>query len=298
VSSPAGAAVNGDDQVQDPHNLVELAALKRMIRRSEGFRIAFAVVNHLVLRVRLIDAVRRDLSDVTIAELTVEPGGVVATIENAAQSATGTVFVLGLDRLGSVRARSTVIAELNLNRDHLWRTVGVPVVLWAADFAVRELAQHATDLWSGRSGVYRFRPEGEDSARTVADVACDISWSRTPEERREREALLRELLDELNETDDDLAVRVALLTALGEATAMAGRLIEAGDLYQRALSTYREIGARLGEANALRSLGDVARMQDRYEEARELYQRALSTYREISDRAWGRPMRCAASVRR
>lgn len=163
--------MNGDDQVRDPHNIIELAALQRMIQRSNGFRIAFAVASHPALQVRLADAVRRDLPDVTITEVTIEPGAVVAAIENAARSATGAVFLLGLDRLGSARARSAVIAELNLNRDHLWRTVGVPVVLWAADFAVREFAQHATGLWSGRSGVYRFRPEGDDSARTTADAA-------------------------------------------------------------------------------------------------------------------------------
>ncbi|MGH3825412.1 MAG: tetratricopeptide repeat protein, partial [Pseudonocardiaceae bacterium] len=287
MSSPAEARVNDDDQVRDPHNIVELTALKRMIQRSDGFRIVIAVANHPSLRVRLVDAVRRYLSDVTIAELTLEPGtmsGAVVAIENAARSATGAVFVLGLDRLGSSQARSAVIAELNLNRDYLWRTVRVPVVLWASDFVMREFAQHATDLWSGRSGVYRFRPEGDDSARTVTNAAADISWSRTPEERREREALLRELLNELDETGDDPAVRTALLSALGDAAAMAGRLIEAGDLYQRALPTYREIGDRLGEADALSSLGDVIRLQGGCEKARELYERALLIYGEIGGR--------------
>lgn len=132
MKSTAGATVNGDDHVQDPHNLVELAALKRMIRRSEGFRIAFAVASHPALQSRLADVIHRDLPDITIAELTVEPGatgGVVAAIEDAAAPAIGALFVRGLDRLGSARARSAVIAELNLNRDHLWRTVRVPIVL-------------------------------------------------------------------------------------------------------------------------------------------------------------------------
>ncbi len=279
--------MNGDEGLRDPHNIVELAALKRMIRRSEGFRIAFAVASHPALQVRLVDAVRRDLPDVTIAELTLEPGTVgevVTAIENAARSATGAVFVRGLDRLGSARARSAVIAELNLNRDHLWRTVGVPVVLWAADFAVREFARHATDLWSGRSGVYRFRSEGDDSARTLADAAGDISWWRTPEERREREALLRELLEELDETGDDRSVRGPLLTALGDAAAMLARYDEAGELYRQALPIHREIGDRLGEANTLASLGHVALSLARYDEAGELYRQALPIHREIGDR--------------
>lgn len=198
------------DEIQDPDNLVELAALERMIRRSDGFRIAFAVANHPALRDRLIRAVRRDLPDLTIAELTVSdaPTGIVAEIETAARPPPGAVFVFGLDEFGSDQARSRVIAELNLNRDHLWRAVPVPVVLWASDFAIRQFAQQATDLWSGRSGVYRFRVEVDDNASTIADVISGIIWGSTPDERREREARLHDLLDE---SGDDAEARARLL---------------------------------------------------------------------------------------
>ena len=239
----------------------ELLPQARTYLKSQGFEDILLPG----LQTRLARAVQRDLPDGTVAELTVEPdevesgraGDVVAAIEHAAQPPARAVFVFGLGRLGSARARSAVIAELNLNRDHLWRTVPVPVVVWVADFVVCEFARHATDLWSGRSGVYRFVPEGADPAERVAAAARDIDWSRTPEERREREALLRELLDELNETGDDATVRAPLLGALGEAAAMEGRLVEAGELYGQALSTYREIGARRGATDALRGLGEA-----------------------------------------
>jgi hypothetical protein len=102
AESTLGAMGNRDDQVRDPYNLVELAALERMIRRSDEFRIAFAMANHPSLQSRLADEVRRDLPDVTIVELTVEPGAtgrVIAAIEGAAAMATGAMFVRGLDRL-------------------------------------------------------------------------------------------------------------------------------------------------------------------------------------------------------
>ena len=284
---PGNLVEDAADDIRDPDNLVELAGLERMIRRSDGFRIAFAVANHPALQERLADVARRDLPDVMITDLTVGPhdaGRIVAAIEDAAQPPVHALFVRGLGELGSARARARVVTELNLNRDHLWREVPVPVVLWAPDFAVREFAQHATDLWSGRSGVYRFRPEGGDIAETATEVASGISWGHTPEERREREMLLRELLEELDETGDDPAARVRLLTALGDAAGMQDRYTEAQQRYQQALPTYREIGDRLGEANTLLSLGDTARMQNRYAEAEQLYQQALPTYREIGSR--------------
>ena len=65
---------------------------------------------------------------------------------------------------------------------------------------------------------------------------------------------------------------------------MQDRYEEAGRLYQQALLVYREIGARLGEANCVQSLGGLALQQDRYEEAGRLYQQALPMHRQIGDR--------------
>ncbi|MGH3874897.1 MAG: TIR domain-containing protein, partial [Pseudonocardiaceae bacterium] len=270
------------DEVQNPDNLVELAALERMIRRSNGFRIAFAVANHPMVRDRIIRAARRDLPDLTIAELTIPagPAGIVAEIETAARSLPDAVFVFGLDELGSDQARSRVIAELNLNRDHLWRAVPVPVVFWASDFAIRQFAQQATDLWSGRSGMYRFRVETDDNAGTITDVISGIAWGTTPDERREREARLRDLLDE---SGDDAPARARLLVALGDAASAQHRYDEARELYEQALPIHRDIGDQLGEANTLRSLGDTALAQNRYYEARELYEQALPIHRDIGD---------------
>lgn len=197
MSTTAAESPRGNE-VQDPANLVELAALERMIRRSAEFRIAFAVANHPTLRTRLIRAVRRDLPDFTIVELAVPdaPAEMISAIEAAAQPPPGAVFVLGLDELKSDNVRSRVIADLNVNRDYLSRTVSVPVVLWASDFAFRGFAQQAADLWAGRSGMYRFRAEGNDFASTIADITDKINWGPNPDDRRERERLLEDLLDE------------------------------------------------------------------------------------------------------
>ena len=45
--------------LKNPANMQALAALERLLRRSDGFRLAFAVVNHPSLREPLAEAVRR-----------------------------------------------------------------------------------------------------------------------------------------------------------------------------------------------------------------------------------------------
>ncbi|MFN2629685.1 MAG: tetratricopeptide repeat protein, partial [Gaiellaceae bacterium] len=271
--------------VSSSENLIELAALERLLARAGGFSIAFAVVNHPTLRDRLVEAVRADLPDQRIAELELDPaasGGVVRAIEQASHGADA-LFVHGLQTLAPLDD-APGFAELNLNRDHLRGTVPMPIVCWAPDYAIRAFARQAADLWSGRSGLYRFEPEPGDPAATSDAAARGFDWSLTPEERREREALLRDVLDELEESGEDAPARADVAVSLGNAAGMQARHAEAVALYEQALPTYRELGDRLGEANTLKALGDAAGMQARYAEAVALYEQALPTYRELGDR--------------
>jgi CHAT domain-containing protein len=53
--------------------------------------------------------------------------------------------------------------------------------------------------------------------------------------------------------------------------------------YEQGLEIYREIKARLGEANCLQSLGDVHLLLAQYEKASEWYEQALSLQKQILD---------------
>jgi tetratricopeptide (TPR) repeat protein len=56
--------------------------------------------------------------------------------------------------------------------------------------------------------------------------------------------------------------------------------------YEAALPIYRDIGARVGEANTFTSLGELELAEQHIAEARSWYERALLIYREIGDRHW------------
>ncbi|GEM_PF-6881845 len=73
------------------------------------------------------------------------------------------------------------------------------------------------------------------------------------------------------------------LSGLGDVHQMLGEYEAARAQYEAALDIYRDIKARLGEAHCLRSLGDVHRLLTEYEAAREQYMVALDIYRDIEN---------------
>jgi tetratricopeptide (TPR) repeat protein len=177
------------------------------------------------------------------------------------------------------------VVQLNLNRDYCWQRFPWPVVFVAPLFAVREFARQAPDFWSGRTGVYRFTGDRNDIKETLAGLGMDYDWSLEAGSKLERRAILDHLQAELDDRpDEDPAITVELLTLLAQAAAFAHDWPRQQQLLTQALPVYRQIGDRLGEANAIQALGDVARMQARYDEAAERYDQALPVYRQIGDR--------------
>jgi tetratricopeptide (TPR) repeat protein len=54
--------------------------------------------------------------------------------------------------------------------------------------------------------------------------------------------------------------------------------------YETAIAIYREVGARLGEANTLQAIGDVLQFLDQRTAALERYETAIAIYREVGAR--------------
>ena len=80
------------------------------------------------------------------------------------------------------------------------------------------------------------------------------------------------------------AARARVLSCLGGACRVAGRMEDAREHYEGALAIHREVGDRRNEGIVLQSLGTLYRGQGRMEEACEHYERALAIHREVGNR--------------
>jgi tetratricopeptide (TPR) repeat protein len=209
------------------------------------------------------------------------------------------VMVVGLEAtldystLGP-RAREglAILHNANFLRDAFPEHCPAPVVIWLNPTAATTFAQAAPDLWHWRAASFHFTgPPGERQRLERTQLAIPRTESdRLPREnKRERIALLRDLLVELeNGTDCDSpgskARRAALYLELGRMFYGLAELSRAAEHFDFALSLSREIGDRWGEGDALNSLGNAFDALVQFEKAIYYYEQALTIAREIADR--------------
>lgn len=146
---------------------------------------------------------------------------------------------------------SPLTAQLNLERERLFRSVPYLIVLWGdADF-FRTLQREAPDFWHWVT--YRFRFE-DHTARPVSELP-PLPPERLPErgnvaERRARIAELTERYERLALDDVDkkrlLKDKIDILSLLGAEYAEAFMYAEAGEAYRMAIA----LQARFGESSA------------------------------------------------
>jgi tetratricopeptide (TPR) repeat protein len=74
------------------------------------------------------------------------------------------------------------------------------------------------------------------------------------------------------------------LQALGDLRVRRDKLDEAEENYLHCLEMYKEIGAKLGEANTWKALGDLRVRRDKLDEAEENYLHCLEMYKEIGEK--------------
>ncbi len=268
-------------------NRVEIKRLCNLLRRAGGLALAFASVAHRRLRERLAAAIRSELPDTEIIEVALKPGSsIVSELEAASGKAPGAMFFYGLETLIDLtRPQSEALALLNLNRGYCVHRFPWPVVFFGPRFVVREFARQAIDTWSGRSGVYHFKGEGDDARVTLAEQAQDYDWSLAVKHKRERKEVLLQVLAELEPAGPSKELADALFL-LARAAKFEGDGGAEARYLERALPLYREMGDRLGEANCLYSYGQLLETLQRGEDAWSAFAEAARIYADIGLDDW------------
>ncbi len=80
------------------------------------------------------------------------------------------------------------------------------------------------------------------------------------------------------------AMRAEILFRAGRRHYYRAEWFLAVEHFEQALGLFRDIGAKLGEANVLKAIGDVQQFRKQLDAALESYQKALGLFRDIGDR--------------
>ncbi len=231
--STTAEAAAGEPGSSSPLPGEELASLRRLLVRAEGFALAF-VRSNVPAESRLIAgelAATLTGEGVVVRELRLgEPvhdlHGEVAALEPSPEAGDA-VVVTGFERsIPSGVDFPAALERLNLRRER-FRDLPCPLVLVLPDYALDLLARKSPDFWAWRSGVFETRPIARRLDDSVLDgrLPTDTGLDNLPLERkRDHLEVLKTTLADLEregpgvETDrGELSLRIAvLLLSLGE----------------------------------------------------------------------------------
>jgi tetratricopeptide (TPR) repeat protein len=278
-----------------PGNEEELRALTRALAGARGFTLVLVRSDDLRLRNEIVARVRRrkelgmaQLPDVVELVYPGRPVGlakflVAAVRDRASYSA---LFVYGIEQaIRDDNGKPAVLHDLNLARNFIKSQVPHVVVLWLPRDVMDLLVTEAPDLWAWRAAELEFTPFAPGGIVLSQQEQPQV-WELSYAELHAEVVRLGDLVDKLEKSTGtaDVGRLARALERLGDAYVRLGHQADATRSLLRALRLYREIGARLGEANSIQRLGDIALRRSDHAEARRRYEEALPIYREIGDR--------------
>ena len=266
-----------------------------MLRRAQGFTLAFAQCNQPVERRRLVSELRKLLGDYRIGEVKfTEP------IENlldeliprlSEYNDARVLFVYGLEHsIRSDQDFSPVVANLNISRNLFPRHISFPVVLWLPAYAIAAVMRGAPDFFSWRSAVFQFLSSPEMLSHVVKSALSgdfQAAFNLTAEEKEDRIAVIQNLLNEYVPLPSDRHNRQAegrLFDRLADLYYSLGDYEQAEHYYQQNLEIAQQLEDRSGIASSLHNLGRIALLRGDYAKAENYYRESLEIRQELGDR--------------
>jgi len=268
----------------DSEGQTELARLVQALRAGRG-RSGLIVVrcNEPGLRAYLYDELARRFEGLRIQAVRADPDqpDLPRWLIEVVRPETDVVFVSNLEP-----AIPAVLAYLNYRRETLLR-LNRPVVMWASEWAVREMIRHAPDFWAFRWHLFEFIPARPVLERLAAQMLEGASWAYVSAgELADRIALHRGLIADMDAKEmGKSGLAAELQRELGVLQQHAGQWSEAEATLAEALAAFRELGDRAGVAITLHQIGMVHQARGDYDAALALYRRSLEMKEQLGDRA-------------
>ncbi len=292
------------DEQPDVDREIELRAMANMLRRSQGFTLAFVQCNQPSERRKLVSELRQLLGDYPVAEVEfTEPieqlldellSGLqrLDRCSSYSDDSVRALFVYGLERsIRSEREFSPLVANLNVSRNLFPRHISHSLVFWLPAFAITAIMRGAPDFFSWRSSLFRFPSPPEVLAHASQDALDDeatVVFNLTLEEKKERITVIENLLADYEflppDNRDRRRAEMTLLDRLAMLHYSLGDFVKAEGFYQRSLAMGKELDDKGGIAVSLHQLGRIAHFRENYEEAERYYQQSLKIKKELRDK--------------
>jgi len=273
---------------------VELRAMANMLRRADGFTLAFAQCNQPVERRRLVSELRQTLDDYPIADIEfTDPiehllDELIPLLPEHKDARA--LFIYGLEHsIRSDREFSPMVANLNMSRNLFPRHISCPVVIWLPVYAITAVMRGAPDFFSWRSGLFQFpSPSGVLTQVSQNALSGDVLAiiNLTLEEKKGRIAVIEDLLadyESLPTDKRDRRTEGSLFYRLANLYYSLGDYDQAREYCQQSLKISEELGDKSGIAYSLSWLGNIAYAHGDYDQAEEYCQQSLKIFKELGD---------------
>jgi tetratricopeptide (TPR) repeat protein len=127
--------------------------------------------------------------------------------------------------------------------------------------------------------MWLHRPTVEGNQYSTLDF-----WMQLAGYQDIRETLYRRLVNQWQPNPEEKAKFADSQKYLGDVLQFLKQCDAAIELYDEAIATYQQVGARLGYANALQAKADVLQFLKQCDAAIELYDEAIATYQQVGAR--------------
>ena len=275
---------------------IELRAMTNMLRRADGFTLAFAQCNQPVECRKLVSELREILGDYPIAEI--EFAGSIEhlldeliPLRDEYKDARA-LFIYGLEHsIYSDREFSLLVANLNLSRNSFPLHISCSMILWLPAYATTAVLRGAPDFFSWRSALFQFPSPPAELVPISQDALSDgvlSNFNLTLEEKQERIAVIEGLLTDygsLPVDKRDHRTESSLFYRLANLHYSLGDYGQAEESSRQSLTISKELADKRGIAKSLHQLGYSAFFQGDYQQAGEYYKQSLIIYEELDDKS-------------
>ncbi len=268
----------------------ELASLRRLLQRAQGFALAFVRSNVPAESAQISDELASSLLDVEVramklSEAITDLHGKLAALEPPLTTGQALV-VTGFERsISSGVDFPAALERLNLKRER-FRDLPCPLVLVLPDYALDLLTHKAPDFWAWRSGVFETQPIAQRLDTTVLDgkLPTNIGLAQLSQERKHQHlaVLLRTLADLESQGPGAESDRSALNLRIAHLQESLGRLDES---HRHAQDALRLAGTDTrARASALGKIADILQARGDLDEAMRIRQEEeIPVYEKIGD---------------